>query len=163
IDEQSASKTKCFIVGDRPSAYSERLKSAVQDLPDSKRSRVVIVPETSDTALYYSAADLFVCTSRVESFPRVILEAMMAGLPIVTTPVYGIAEQVRENINALFYPPGDGAALADRIDRLVKDPRLRQKFAANSREVLDTLTDFEAMVGAYGKIFREAWLSGRSR
>ncbi len=163
MSEQSASKTKCFIVGDRPGDYSERLKSAVQSLPDSKRSRVVIVPETSDTALYYSAADLFVCTSRVESFPRVILEAMMAGLPIVTTPVYGIAEQVREDVNALFYQPGDKAALAEKIDRLVKEPRLRQQFAANSRHVLDTLTDFGAMVGAYGKIFREAWLSGRSR
>jgi glycosyltransferase involved in cell wall biosynthesis len=88
---------------------------------------------------------------------------MAAGLAIITTPVYGIAEQVRENINALFYQPGDWAALADCLERLVKEPGLRQKFAANSREVLDTLTDFEAMVGAYGKIFREAWLSGRSR
>jgi GT2 family glycosyltransferase len=163
IDEQSAGRIKCFIVGDRPSDYSDSLKSAVQKLPASKRSRVIIVPETSNIALYYSAADMFVCTSRIESFPRVILEAMKAGLPIVTTPVYGIPEQVRENINALFYRPGDGAELAEKIERLVNDPHLRQRFAANSKYVLDTLTSFETMAAAYGKVFREAWLSGRSR
>ena len=163
IDEQSASKIRCFIVGGHADEYGERLMSAVQALPASKRSRIEIAPETPEPALYYRAADLFICTSRIESFPRVILEAMAAGLPIITTPVYGITEQVRENINALFYQPGDGAGLAERIERLVREPRLRQDFAANSREVLDTLTDFDAMVAAYGKAFREAWLSGRSR
>lgn len=163
IDEQSANKIKCFIVGHHANDYGEHLRSALQSLPLVKRSRIVIASETSDPALYYSAADLFVCASRIESFPRVILEAMAAGLPIITTPVYGITEQVQENINALFYQPGDGAGLADKIESFVREPRLLKKFAANSREVLDTLTDFEAMVALYGKAFREAWLSGRAR
>jgi GT2 family glycosyltransferase/glycosyltransferase involved in cell wall biosynthesis len=163
MDERSAGKIRCFIVGDRQNDYSDRLKSAARGLPDWKGSRIEIVPETSDTALYYSAADLFVCASRIESFPRVILEAMTAGLPIITTPVYGVVEQVRENVNALFYQPGDAATLADGIDRLVMEPSFRQRLAANSKHVLDTLTDFEAMVAAYGKVFREAWLSGRAR
>lgn len=163
LDEQAAGRTKCFIVGDRPGDYSDGLKLAVERLPASKRSRVIIVPETSDVALYYSAADIFVCTSRIESFPRVILEAMGAGLPIVTTPVYGIPEQVQENINALFYQPGNGAELAEKIERLVNDSRLRQRFADNSKYVLDMLITFEAMAGDYGRVFREAWLSGRSR
>jgi GT2 family glycosyltransferase len=156
-------RLRCFIVGDRPNEYSEKLKSALHSLPISKQSRVEIVPETPDAALYYSAADVFVCTSRVESFPRVILEAMAAGLPIITTPVYGIREQVQENVNALFFQPGDADALADKMTRLIADPSLRQNLARNSRLVLDMLTDFEAMTKAYGKVFREAWLSGRSR
>lgn len=163
MDEQYRRKIKCFIVGDHANPYGERLKQTLQALPESTRSRIVVARETSDTALYYSAADLFVCASRIESFPRVILEAMATGLPIITTPVNGIPEQVQENINALFYQPGDVAALTRNIERIVMDPALRQRFAANSPEVLDTLTDFEAMVTAYGKAFREAWLSGRSR
>ena len=59
-----------------------------------------MIPETGDTAAYWQAADVFCCTSRVESYPLVILEAMAAGLPIVTTPVHGIAEQVRPGVNA---------------------------------------------------------------
>lgn len=163
MDEQSVSKIKCFVVGDNANPYGERVKAAIQALPISKRSRIVVAPETSDAAFYYSAADLFVCSSKIESFPRVILESMAAGLPIITTPVYGIPEQVQENINALFYQPGDGVGLAHQIEKIVSNPRLRHEFAANSREVLDTLTDFDAMIAAYGKAFREAWLSGRSR
>lgn len=163
IPQSSAGKLRCFIVGDRDSNYSGLLKAAIKNLPPARQTRIEVVPETSDSALYYSAADVFVCASRLESFPRVILEAMAAGLPIITTPVYGIAEQVQENINALFYQPGDGAALACHIDRLLCEPKLRQQLADNSRYVLETLNDFETMVSAYGGAFREAWLSGRSR
>ncbi len=159
----SVNQLKCFIVGDRASAYSDRLHAAWHALPAESRACIKIIEETSDTALYYAAADVFVCSSRVESFPRVILEAMAAGLPIITTPVFGIAEQVQENINALIYQPGDTQTLATHLERFLREPELRKKFAANSAFVLDTLTDFEAMVSAYGEVFREAWLSGRSR
>ena len=106
---------------------------------------------------------MFVCSSRTESFPRVILEAMAACLPIVTTPVFGIREQVRENVNALFYSPGDTRALADAIRRLRDDPDLRSRMARNSPIVLGALDDYETMAATYGRIFLEAWLSGRPR
>ena len=163
LSEKAATNLRCFIVGDRGSDYADELRSAIKSLPLSRQSKITLVPETSDAAMYYTAADVFVCTSRIESFPRVILEAMAAGLPIITTPIYGIAEQVQENINALFYQPGDSGTLSGHIERLLREPRLRQQLAGNSRNVLDTLTSFDAMVSAYGSIFREAWLSGRSR
>jgi glycosyltransferase involved in cell wall biosynthesis len=122
-----------------------------------------MIEETSDPALYYAAADIFVCCSRVESFPRVILEALAARLPIVTTPVYGIAEQVRENESALFYPPGDVASLARAIDRLIENPTLTKRLAANTVTALESLIDFDSMVNEYGKVFREAWVSCLSR
>ncbi|MEG4326155.1 glycosyltransferase, partial [Microcoleus sp. herbarium5] len=77
-------KIRCFIVGDRPSIYSNKLAELVGELPADLRQRVTVVPETGETGKYYKAADIFVCTSRVESFPRVILEAMACDLPIVT-------------------------------------------------------------------------------
>ena len=163
LDKGSASTIRCFVVGDRATEYSARVRKAWHALPAARRSRVEIVAETAETGLYYAASDVFVCTSRVESFPRVILEAMAAGLPIITTPVYGIAEQVRENVNALCYAPGDVRALAGHLERLSREPRLRQTLADNSRHVLDTLNDFDSMVAAYADVFREAWLSGRSR
>jgi len=163
LDAPAAQTVRCFIVGDRPNEYSARLREAWHTLPADRRARVEIVAETPQTALYYAAADVLVCTSRIESFPRVILEAMAAGLPIVTTPVYGIAEQVRENVNALCYAPGDVGTLTGHISRLCRDPSLRQRLGDNSRHVLDTLGDFDAMVAAYARVFREAWLTGQSR
>ena len=163
LSDQLAGRVVFLIVGDRPNHYSEQLQKALKALPRSRRPTIRIIPETPDTALFYAAADIFVCCSRVESFPRVILEAMAAGLPIVTTPVFGITEQVKENVSALFYPPGDAQGLADRITRLVEDTALREALAAGASAASNALIDFDSMVDAYAEVFREAWLSGGTR
>ena len=156
-------KMRCYIVGDRSGDYSVELHGLVKQLPASLRNRIHIVPETRQTTQYYRAADLFVCTSKLESYPRVVLEAMAYGLPIVTTPVFGIREQVREGVNALFYEPGDSRALSARLQGLIQDEPLRSRMAAKSASVLALGTDFEEMVEAYGEIFAEAWLTGGER
>ena len=163
LSNETAAKIRCFIVGNSGDEYALRLKEILRALPYLRRSRIEIVEETGDPALYYAAADIFVCCSRIESFPRVILEAMAAQLPIITTPVFGIAEQVKENESALFYAPGDVDSLARAINRLSENPTLRQKLAANTTTALESLIDFDSMVEAYAEVFREAWLSGGTR
>ena len=150
---------RCFIVGDRPSIYSNQLAKLVAELPKKLQKRVTIVPETSETGKYYQAADIFVCTSRVESFPRVILEAMACDLPIITTPVFGIKEQVRPGINGLFYTPDRPVELATSLHTLLEDESLRQRFAENAKYVLESLNTFAEMTEAYGQIFREAYFA----
>ncbi|MEG5173897.1 glycosyltransferase [Microcoleus sp. B3-D7] len=152
-------KIRCFIVGDRPSIYSNKLADLVQKLPKELRQRVTVVPETGETGKYYKAADIFVCTSRVESFPRVILEAMTCDLPIVTSPVFGIKEQVRPGINGLFYTPDRPDELVAALISLLEDKSLRQQLAENAKYVLKSLNTFEEMTQAYGQIFREAYLT----
>jgi GT2 family glycosyltransferase/2-polyprenyl-3-methyl-5-hydroxy-6-metoxy-1,4-benzoquinol methylase len=149
-------RIRCFIVGDRPSIYSTELSQLVQQLPEELQSQITIIPETPETPKYYQAADIFVCTSRVESYPRVILEAMAYNLPIITTPVFGIPEQVRENINALFYTPNQPEELYNGLISLLENPVKRQEFADNAKYVLDSLNSFEEMTQAYGEIFQEA-------
>lgn len=83
----------------------------VDDIPLDPR--MVLVEPTEDVWTYYKAADVYACTSRVESYPRTILEALAYDLPIVTTPVWGIKEQVR----GVFYKPGDAADLWDKVER----------------------------------------------
>jgi glycosyltransferase involved in cell wall biosynthesis len=163
MSEDHASQIKCLLVGRRAPDYFAQLSKAYRALPSRRRSSIKIVAETSDPARYYAAADIFVCCSRIESFPRVILEAMAARLPIVTTPVFGIAEQVQDNVSALFYQPGDARALAGAITRLLDDATLRQSLAANTAPALDALIDFDSMVDKYAEVFREAWLSGGTR
>jgi GT2 family glycosyltransferase/glycosyltransferase involved in cell wall biosynthesis len=152
-------KIRCFIVGDRPSIYSNQLADLVGELPKNLQQRVTVVPETSETGKYYQAADIFVCTSRVESFPRVILEAMACDLPIITTPVFGIKEQVRPGINGLFYTPDRPEELAASLHTLLEDKSLRQRLAENAKYVLDSLNSFAEMTQAYGQIFREAYFT----
>jgi glycosyltransferase involved in cell wall biosynthesis len=135
----------------------------VGNLDAERRERITIIPETRDVGRYYAAADLFVCTSRIESYPRVILEAMAAGLPIVTTPVFGIAEQVQRGVNALTFDPGDAEALGDTLARLVVDAGQRTRMARNSPLVLAALPGYSEMVASYSALFREAWVTGRPR
>jgi glycosyltransferase involved in cell wall biosynthesis len=69
-----------------------------------------------------------------EGLPRSLLEAMAAGLPIVTTDVPGCREAVAHGVNGLVVPARDGAALAAALRTLIDDPELRRKFGAAGRE-----------------------------
>ncbi len=150
-------RTRCVVVGARDSLqYSGVLQRRGADLPADRRDRFKIFPETGDTTRYWSAADLFCCTSRIESYPRVVLEALACGLPLVTTPVFGIVEQVREGINALFYEPGDVDGLARRLADLIGNDRRRADFAAQSRWVLGSLPSHPWFVDQYEALFRAA-------
>ena len=150
---------QCYIVGDRPGDYSTTLHRLLKMLPASLAKRVHVVPETRQTALYYAAADIFLCTSKLESYPRVLLEAMAYELPIITTPVFGIREQVREGINTLHYKPGDVKGLADCLKSLIDSESLRLQMARNSRHVLAFGTDFDEMISAYADVITEAWFT----
>jgi glycosyltransferase involved in cell wall biosynthesis len=69
-----------------------------------------------------------------EGLPRSLLEAMAAGLPIVTTDVPGCREAVTHGVNGLLAPARDGAALASALRTLIDDPLLRRRFGAAGRE-----------------------------
>lgn len=155
----TVAQTRLLIVGDRPSPYSDQLHSLVAGLPPARRGQVTIRPETSSTAPFWRAADLFVCTAQTESFPRSLQEAMACGLPMITTPVYGIREMVRPGINAEFYPPGQIKALTAAIQRLITDETLRQRYAGHAPTVLAGSLSFAAMLAEYAKLFGEARLT----
>lgn len=156
LSDKATQKVRMFIVGDRPSAYSAEMRALVLAMPDERAKRISIIPETEETSLYYSAADIFVCTSRVESYPRVILEAMAYGLAIVTTPAFGIVEQVREEVNGEFYQAGNAQELSCKLERLILDKQKRDEYQINASIVLESLTSFEQMIEQYGTVFKEA-------
>jgi glycosyltransferase involved in cell wall biosynthesis len=68
-----------------------------------------------------------------EGFPRSILEAMRAGLPVVASSVAGIDESVRDGETGYLVPRGGVDLLRDRIRRLLSDPALRVRLGTNGR------------------------------
>ncbi len=164
LDYKDIENVKVYIVGDRKSLpYSQRMHEIIEKLPSNKKEKIVIVDETMDIYKYYMASDIFVCSSRVESFPKVIQEAMYYELAIITTPVFGIVEQVKDNVSALYYPPGNIEKLTKNIKRLLGDNELKVKIAKNAKIALDVLPTIQEMSLAYEEVFKEAWLSGESR
>lgn len=81
---------------------------------------------------------------------------MRAGLPIITTPVSGIVEQLNSD-EALFFPPGDIEALVERIVRLVEDPSLRSSLGRRASAAYARHADFDAMVDRYVQVYRQAF------
>jgi glycosyltransferase involved in cell wall biosynthesis len=75
--------------------------------------------------------DLFVLpTLPGEGVPRVLLEAMASGLPIVVSDVAGVPTLVQNEVNGLLVPPSDPPAIAAAIDRLIRDGDLRRRLIA---------------------------------
>jgi colanic acid/amylovoran biosynthesis glycosyltransferase len=83
----------------------------------------------------YAWADVFVFPSRYppEGQPLVLLEALSAGLPIISTLHSGIPDTVRDGQEGLLVSPGDVQALAKAIERLRDDPQLRADLGARAR------------------------------
>ncbi len=89
----------------------------------------------------YEAATVFALPCRrtargdQDGLPVAIVEAMSVGVPVVTTPVAGIPEVVRDGHTGLLVPPHDPVALADTLERVLGDPGLRARLAIAAREV----------------------------
>ncbi|HLH40249.1 MAG TPA: glycosyltransferase family 4 protein [Bryobacteraceae bacterium] len=95
-------------------------------------NRVLFSGSSTNVAERLSQAQLFVLSSRSEGFPRGILEAMRAGLPVVATDVGGVAEAVIPE-TGLLVPRGDAGALAGALRRLIADPDLRARMGRAAR------------------------------
>ncbi|HYH68503.1 MAG TPA: glycosyltransferase family 4 protein, partial [Urbifossiella sp.] len=121
---------------------------------------VNLVPETDRVTDYLRAADVFVCTSHMETFSRAVLEAEAFGLPIVSTPVHGVPEQVFWGGNALCFDFGDAAGLADRMREVLSNPGLRAKMATESRAAFDLHLTQSEMLDRYAAVVLSAARQG---
>jgi glycosyltransferase involved in cell wall biosynthesis len=92
-------------------------------------------------AALLASSSAYVLPSYHEGLPMSVLEAMAAGLPIVSTPIGGIPEAVREGVEGLLVTPGDTAALEAALARLLADGELRRRMGEAARErVLGTFS-----------------------
>jgi glycosyltransferase involved in cell wall biosynthesis len=83
----------------------------------------------------YRKYDVFVLpTLPGEGIPRVLLESMTSGMPVVTTRVSGIPSLITHELNGLLMEDNSGGAVADAVTRLVTDAPLRQRLIANGYE-----------------------------
>lgn len=142
-----------LVGGGTGSSYEAEVERAIRRSGFSDLMQ--IIPSTPDIGRFYAASDIFVCASSIESFPRVILEAMAWRLPIVATDIFGIPEQVRDSQEALLVPPENPAALAHALSRLIEDNVLRATLAKNARARVEKDFSIDKMIDQYEELFRE--------
>ncbi len=157
------SSARLAVAGDGPMRTAwERLSGAL-----NLGERVVFLGDVADEKLpaLYHAADLFVlpATARSEAFGTVLVEAMAAGLPLITTDVgTGTSWVNRHGETGLVVPPHNPAALAAAIVQLLEHPdRRRAMGAAGQRRALAEF-DVERMVDRVLEVYREVVSFGSS-
>jgi len=102
-------------------------------------------------------SDIYVLPSYREGLPRVLLEAASMSKPIITTNSVGCKEVVDEGKNGFLIPVKDAAALAEKVEILIKDRELMLKMGANSRK--KALKEFELnkVVKQYLELYKKCY------
>jgi glycosyltransferase involved in cell wall biosynthesis len=118
------------------------------------------VPQEQITACLREG-DMIVLPSRFETLPRVLIEALAAGVPQVATPVNGIPEIVDDGVTGILVEPDNPEALAAAIERLSASPELRSMMAQRSRARAFEKFDIEKVMPRQVEVYR-ALVEGRS-
>lgn len=101
-----------------------------------------------------ATADIFVLPSHNEGLPVAVLEAMAAGLAVVTTPVGAIPELVIAEETGILVPPGSASALSGALAELVRNPDLRVRLGKNARERVETRFRIEVTAERFVTLYR---------
>jgi glycosyltransferase involved in cell wall biosynthesis len=92
--------------------------------------------EQSEIVEWYQKASLLILPSFAEGFPVTILEALSCQTPVITTPVGGIPEIIKNHQTGILIPPGDSNSLAKAINFLLENEDVRLKMACEGRKLV---------------------------
>jgi glycosyltransferase involved in cell wall biosynthesis len=108
------------------------------------------------------AADIFALGSDYEGNPLSVIEAMAAGLPIVSTAAGGVPELLQNGEQGFIVQPGHAEELCEAMMTLLKDPELRRTMGAAAAARAKQKFDVSAMVRAYEELYNEITIPGRT-
>lgn len=108
----------------------------------------------SDIPDLLRASDLLLLTSRWEGLPRVFLESMAAGVPILATRVDGAPEAVADGVNGYLFEPGDTDSMARRVTELLRQPDRLSALKAGSRASWRDEFDIRNMVQRIDEMYQ---------
>ncbi|WP_287158301.1 glycosyltransferase family 4 protein [Chloroflexus sp.] len=92
-----------------------------------------VTPNSLRLIELYQQADLFVLPTQAEAFGIAAVEAIASGVPVITTPVGGLPDIVRDGVNGFLVPPDEPTMLAARLQLLIDQPDLRLRMATAAR------------------------------
>jgi glycosyltransferase involved in cell wall biosynthesis len=131
------------LIGDGPLLDEAREQVRALGLAD----RVEFAGARHDVAQRLARAQLFLLISHWEGFPRSILEAMRAGLPVVASRAGGAAESVEHGVTGAVVRPREVGELARALEPLLVDSSLRERLGAAGRWRYEASFTFERMLG----------------
>jgi len=113
LPKEILDKIVCLIIGDGPERENLKLQISKLKLGD----KIFLLGPIPEASRFLKAFDIFTITSRYEGVPYVLLEAMLAGLPIIAPEVGGIPEIIKEN--QYLFKPNDIKSFIEKISNLI--------------------------------------------
>ena len=113
----------------------------------------------NDIPSILASLDCFVLSSHWEGFSLAVLEAMAAGLPVISTRVMGADEAICNNETGLLVPIGDIEAMSQAMGRLIKNPTLARVFGAAARKRAATEFQYSRTVARIEQLYEEIYLA----
>jgi glycosyltransferase involved in cell wall biosynthesis len=107
-----------------------------------------------DIADIFADSNIVVLPSYREGLPKVLVEAAACGRAVVTTDVPGCRDAIEPDVTGLLVPVQDAVALADAIERLIKDDDLRKQFARQGTALAQREFGIDKIVDAHLQIYR---------
>ena len=120
----------CFVIGG--GSEQKELKQLIKQ--DGLENKIFILGEkpNSEIQKYYQISNIFINPTYTEGFPRVLIEAMASGLPIVTTNAGGIADIVGKLQSQFMVDIHDREGFALKLKKLIEDEEIQEKLSAEN-------------------------------
>lgn len=142
-----------FIGYEAEAGYLEKMNRTIEKYHLKKY--VEILTFTTELNIHYLESDIFVLSSKAESFPVVVLEALRFGLPVVSTNVGGVNEQILDGFNGFLIDSVEPEKMADKIQYFIDNYYLCRTYGANSYKYFLDNFSIQKMKDEYNLIFKD--------
>jgi len=158
--EYVKSPTKLAVVGplsNQNPDYNRQIFESIKRINETSIHKVALlgVQEVEQLVKWYQRATVFICPSLSEPFGIVNLESMACGTPVIATKVGGIPEAVQDNKTGILVQQNDPKELAEAIQSLLEDAKLRKRFGDDGRRWVEKNFSQKAITQTMLKIYSD--------
>lgn len=156
-------RTRIVFLGALDNTYLPEFEAMLKLLPQDVQERFLVVRATPDVGSYYRAADLLLMNSTSEAYPRSVVEGLLFGLPVLSTAVFGVQEQIAHGENGFLYPFDAMEAWTEHFTLLVSDEERRVRMSAEAARSFWKLTTHAEMLHSYHARLMQMMATKRAR
>ena len=149
LDKTPDKIIKYLIVGYGP--LESEIRHLVRKLDLQNNVEILVNPP--DIARLFKISHIYLSTSRYEGLSNSIMEAMLAGIPIVATDVGDNRFLVKDGYNGFLVPYGETDQIVDKLEYLANMEEIRNEFGRNSYSILENDFSEEKFLENYLKLF----------
>jgi glycosyltransferase involved in cell wall biosynthesis len=142
-------KAHIVFLGALENSYLPQFEAMLAELPPEIRDRLTLVRATNEVGPWYRASDFLLMNSTSEAYPRAVVEGLLFGLPVLSTAVFGVKEQVTSGENGFLYEFDAMEDWKRHFTTLVEDGERRATMSATAARSFWKLTTHAEMLHAY--------------